>query len=244
MKTISKIIAKKWIGRIFQIIMPATNSNYFMRAFLIILTISISITCFGQTKSEMEKVIKFRNDLLTDVEMYKKDTIYTSYAMIVRKRLPNLRSITTYPKDRKIKEVEYYYNDTKILESNYTYKLPGGELTGITKQYNEKGQLEYIQDHDQGTWEVVKFDNYPYYKTLQKMKLKSDSLIISTYGDLFYRKYLVWYPESSAFYDGKYAGATWYDYQEWEPKEFKLGYSIKFSENESYEEQIVVSLIV
>lgn len=136
-------------------------------------------SCNGQTKSEVEKVAQFKDDFLSKKGMYKPDTLQISTAMLTRERYPNVRCITTYPKDQKIKHVEYYYNDTKILESNISYKLPSGDLTGITKHYDTNGQLEYIQDHDRGTWEVVKFDNFPYYQTLVKMKTLVDSLIIS-----------------------------------------------------------------
>lgn len=174
--------------------------------------------------------------------MYKPDTIHISTAMLTRERLPNVRRITTYPKNQNIKHVEYYYNDTKILESTCSYKLPNESLTGVTKQFNKAGELEYIQDHDKGTWEVVKFDNYPYYETLVRMKKIVDSLIIATYGQDFFKEFVIWSPEGSVFYDGKYAGATWYNYQEWEPKEFLLRYSIKLAEDEIYAEQFEVHL--
>jgi hypothetical protein len=199
-------------------------------------------SCNGQTKSEVEKVVQFKDDFLSKKEMYKPDTLQISTAMLTRERYPNVRCITTYPKYQKIKHVEYYYNDTKILESNISYKLPSGDLTGITKHYDTNGQLEYIQDHDKGTWEVVKFDNFPYYQTLVKKKKYVDSLIIANYGQRFFDNHVVWSPEGSAFYNGKGAGATWYDYQEWEPKEFLLRYSIKLSEDEIYDEQFEIHL--
>lgn len=174
--------------------------------------------------------------------MYQADTLYTAAAVLTRERLPNVRRISTFPKNQQIQHDEYYYNDTKILESNYSYKLPNGELTGITKQYNKKGQLEYIQNHDKGTWEVVRFDNYPYYGTLLKMKLEVDSLIKATYGDTFFANNVVWSTEGSAFYNGDGAGATWYDYHQWKPVEFLLRYSIKLSNDEKYDEQIEVHL--
>ena len=62
---------------------------------------------------------------------------------------------------------------------------------------------------------MVKFDNFPYYPTLVRMKMLVDSLIISNYGQVFFYSYVVWSQEGSAFYNGKGAGATWYDYQEW-----------------------------
>lgn len=174
--------------------------------------------------------------------MYKPDTLQISTAMLTRERYPYVRCITTYPKDQKIKHVEYFYNDTKNLNSNISYKLPSEDLTGITKHYNLDGQLEYIQDHDKGTLEFVKLDNYPYYQTLIKMKLFVDSLIISNYGKTFFDNYVVWSPAGSAFYNSKGAGATWYDYQKWQPKEFLLRYSIKLSDDEIYDEQFEIHL--
>jgi hypothetical protein len=213
-----------------------------MRALLLISFILINATSFGQTISEKQKILNFKNDYLKDVEMYKADTLYTTTEMLTRERLPNVRQISIFPKNKQLKHIEYYYNDTEILESNYTYKLPNEELIWVTKQYNKKGQLEYIQDHDKGTWEVVGFDNYPYYNILVKMKGKVDSLIIATYGQAFFDKYVVWSPEESAFYNGDGAGATWYDYQEWKPVEFLLRYSIRISEEEKYDEQVEVHL--
>jgi hypothetical protein len=217
-------------------------SSHFMRALLLISFILINAISFGQTTSEKQKILNFKNDYLKDVEMYKADTLFTTTQVLTRERLPNVRQISIFPKNKQLKYVEYYYNDTKILESNYTYKLPNEELIGVTKQYNKKGQLEYIQDHDKGTWEVVAFDNYPYYQILVKMKGKVDSLIIATYGQAFFDKYVVWSPEGSAFYNGDGAGATWYDYHEWKPVEFLLRYSIRISEEEKYDEQVEVHL--
>lgn len=217
-------------------------SNRFMKAILALITFAIWTTCFGQTKAEIDQVSKFKGDFIADRDMYIPDTLHISTAMLTRKRLPYVRCITTYPKNEQIKHVEYYYNDTGILESNISYKLPKGELTGITKQYNKKGQLEYIQDHVKGTWKVVRFDNYPYYDILKRMKGKVDSLIRSTYGKDFFDRYVVWSLEGSAFYNGKGAGATWYDYQKWEPKEFLIRYSIRLSEEEIYDEQFEIHL--
>ncbi len=200
------------------------------------------LTCQAQAISEIKQVQQFKDNFLSKVNMYEADTIHVSTAMLTRERLPNVRRITTYPKNKLLRNVEYFYNDTKILESNHSYTLPTGEMTGISKQYNKKGELEYIQDHDKGTWEVLIFDNYPYYQTLVNMKEKVDSLIIVTYGQQFYDQFVVWYPESSSFHDAKYKGATWHNYQEWEPKRFQLGYSIRLSQNEIYDEQIVVQL--
>ena len=213
-----------------------------MKTIIIIFPFLINTSCFGQTRSEKEKVLNFKYDLLTSAELYKPDTIYTSSGLLTRERLPNVRRITMYPKNEKIKHDEYYYNDTKILESTHSYKLPSGEMMGLSKQYNKKGELEYVQNHDKGTWEVVKFDNYPYYRILVNVKSKVDSLIKTTYGREFFEKYVVWSPEGSAFYNGEGAGATWYDYQEWKPKEFSITYSIRVATDEFYEDQIIVRL--
>ena len=201
----------------------------------------ISFFSFGQTRSDKIKIEKFKNDYLTGRELFKADTLYTKSALITRERLSALRLISTFPNDRKVQHDEYYYNDTRVLESSISYKLPNKELTGVTRKYNRKGELEYEQDHDRGTWVVVRFENYPYYNTLAKIKSKGDSLIEANYGRDFLTRNVVWSPEGSAFYNDEGAGASWNDYQSWKPTQFLLRYSIRLSMEEIYDEQIEVS---
>ena len=220
----------------------ACANHHFMKTVLTLLICAFWATCHGQAKPERKKVARFKNDLLANREMYVPDTLHTATAMLIRERYPNVRGITIYPKAEKLKHVEYYYNDTRILEHTISYKLPSGMLTGVSKHYDKKGRLEYVQDHDQGTWTVTRADNFPYYGQLKKIKEGVDSLIVSNYGLDFFNKHIIWSPEGSAFYNGKGAGATWYDYEEWAPKEFLLRYSIRLSEEEIYDDQLEVHL--
>jgi hypothetical protein len=187
------------------------------------------------------QVEKFKNDYMKGRELYASDTLYTKSALLTRERLSALRLISTFPNDQKVQHDEYYYNDTRVLESNISYKLPNRELTGVTRKYNRKGELEYEQDYDKGTWVVMKFDHYPYYDILVKIKSKGDSLIEANYGREFLARYVVWSPEGSAFYSEDGAGATWNDYQEWKPSRFLLRYSIRLSQDVIYDEQIEIN---
>lgn len=212
-----------------------------MKNILAIALSLVTLLAVGQNRSDKIKIEKFKNDYLSGREIFIADTLHTKSALLTRERLSALRRISTFPIDQKVRHDEYYYNDSRILESNTSYKLPNGELTGVSRKYNRKGELEYVQDHDKGTWVVVRFDNYPYYDILVKIKSKGDSLIEANYGKEFLAKHVVWSPEGSAFYNDEGAGESWYEYQRWKPSQFLLRYSIRLSTEEIYDEQIEVS---
>ena|ERR1035437_6838658 len=212
-----------------------------MKKDLSILLLTVCTIVYGQTQTELEKIVTFKNDMLQNAEMNKPDTLYTSTAMLTRERYSELRCITTFPKNLKQKIDEYYFNDTRTLESSDIYDLSDNPI-GITKKYNKKGQLEYIVDYDKGIWTIVNFDNYPHYPILQKMKQRVDSFLILTYGQQFFNKNIIWSPERSCFYNIDGTGANWTDYFEWNPKSYLLRYSIKLSEDEIYYGQIEINL--
>ena len=211
-----------------------------MKKKLSILLLTICTIVYGQTQTELEKILTFKNDLLQNVEMNKADTLYTSTAMLTRERHSELRCVTTFPKKLKQEIVEYYFNDTQTLESSNIYDLSDNPI-GITKKYNKKGQLEYVIDYDKGIWTVINFDNYPHFHILQKMKQRVDRLLISTYGQKFFENNIIWSPDRSCFYNDNGTGANWTDHFEWTPKSFFLRYSIKLSEIEIYHDQIEIN---
>jgi hypothetical protein len=88
-------------------------SSHFMRALLLISFILINAISFGQTTSEKQKILNFKNDYLKDVEMYKADTLFTTTQVLTRERLPNVRHISIFPKNKQLKYVEYYYTTQK-----------------------------------------------------------------------------------------------------------------------------------
>ena len=184
----------------------------------------------------------FKEDVMAGVTLFKADTLITSTALLTRAKMLETRRILTFPNTGGIRHEEYYYSDTKILKANYSYILPEERLTGVTKYFNAKGEPEYIQDHDKGTWEVVKQDNYPYYRTLVKMKKTADSIMVASYGQEFFTEHLRWSSMGSTFYDGKTKGSKWCDYEVWEPKRFLVSYSIRLSADEMYEDQVDVQL--
>jgi len=212
-----------------------------MKKKLSILLLTICTIVYGQTQTELEKILTFKNDMLQNVEMNKADTLYTSTVMLTRERHSELRCVTTFPKKLNQKIVEYYFNDTKTLESSDIYDLSDNPI-GITKKYNKKGQLEFVVDYDKGIWNVVNFDNYPHFHILQKMKQRVDRLLISTYGQKFFNNNIIWSPDRSCFYKNDGTGANWTDYFEWTPKSYLLRYSIKLSLSEIYHDQIEINL--
>ena len=213
-----------------------------MKSFLFLLCVVLSTTCFGQNKAERDKIKKFKEDFLTGVTLFKTDTLITSTGLMTRARMLDNRRISIFPTGGTIRHDEFYYNDTTIPQVNYSYKLPSERLTGVTKHFNAQGELEYTQDHDKGTWEVVKNDHYPFYPTLVKMKQNADSLLVATYGAKFFKEHILWTPGTSAWYDSKSNGANWCAYEIGSPKRFLLTYAIKMTEDEAYDDQIEIQL--
>ena len=213
-----------------------------MKYILIVFSLFIVTSSFGQTKAEKEKIKTFKADVMAGVTLFKADTLITSTALLTRAKMLEARRISIFPVTGGIRNDEYYYSDTDILKSTYSYVIPEERMTGTSKYFNQKGELEYTIDHDKGSWDVVKADNYPYYKTLMKMKKVADSLLIASYGSKFFANHIRWAPLSSHFYDGKTKGSGWCDYEVWVPKRYLVNYSIRMSDTEVYNDQIDVQL--
>lgn len=213
-----------------------------MRYFLIVLSFFILTNASAQTKAEKEKIKSFKEDVMAGVTLFKADTLITSTALITRAKMLEARRISTFPLTGGVRYDEYYYSDTKIPQSTSSYVLPEERLTGVSKYFNKKGELEYTIDHDKGVWDIIKADNYPYHKTLMKMKKVADSLLIASYGTKFFTNHIRWTPLSSHFYDGKTKGSGWVDYEVWAPKRYLVNYAIRISDTEFYNEQIDVQL--
>lgn len=92
-----------------------------MKRFTIIFFIvGYSVICLGQNLSEMEMVQAFKKDHLKGSELFKLDTLVTSDAILTRCRLRDYREITTHSKKENKDHYEYYFNDTDILEMEFT----------------------------------------------------------------------------------------------------------------------------
>ncbi|MGI8892910.1 MAG: hypothetical protein ACR2GN_05560 [Bacteroidia bacterium] len=82
----------------------------------------------------------------------------------------------------------HFIEDTLRLNTE-GWKRKSGKHLGIWKEYNFDGQLLYTWDNDNGICEVNK-EHFPYHDILQRMKAKSDSLVIATYSKQFFDKHV------------------------------------------------------
>ena len=215
---------------------------YSVRIFLFVLALALSADGIGQSRAEKEKIIKFKQDFMTGVPSRKVDTLVTSTALLTRERKQEVRCISIFPAGEQVMHEECYYNDTNVPEHKSSYTLPGKQLTGVTSKFDTDGSLEYQLDHDKGTWKVVKADHYPYYKVLERMRGKADSLIIAAYGQSFFNQTVRWSPQSSVIYDGLATGSGWCEYETWEPSRFMIRYAIRLADDEAYDDLIEVQL--
>lgn len=205
----------------------------------IVFLINVATAC-GQTITDKQKIADFKNDLLDKVGMYKPDTLHIDTLTFVREKYPNVRLIKTFTKNRNIVYYDYYYNGTTQLESSYTYdKLE--KPIGITKQFTEKGVLEYIQDYDKGEWIVYNKKEYPFYDLQYKMKLKADNLVSKMYGQNFLKNNTVWSVSGSYIYNKDESG-NWTDKFKNKPTKFLFRYNVKLDNYNKYDDLIEFEL--
>lgn len=221
------------------IIKPAPSA---LSVFLFILALAWSADGISQSKAEKDKILKFKQDFLTGVALHKIDSLVTSTAVLTRERRAEVRCVSIFPKGQQVMQEECYYNDTNVPEHKSSYTLPDKRLTGATSKFDIAGDLEYQLDHDKGTWKMVKADHYPYYQMLERMRAKSDSMIIAAYGQSFFSQSVRWSPQSSVIYDGLATGGGWCDYETWKPTRFMLRYAIRLAGEETYDDLISVQL--
>ena len=117
----------------------------------------------------------------------KTDTIKTDSSMtITREREWGGTSIHQYYIGKNI--VKYkFYSRHKILEKQGYYDT-SGNLTGIWKQYDEKGSLLREEDYDKRSWLMFDRKLYPYKNLMDRMKLKGDEILKKWYGEQFFEK--------------------------------------------------------
>jgi hypothetical protein len=205
----------------------------------IVLLIKVAIAC-GQTRSDKQKIADFKNDFLDKVEMYKPDTLRIDTLTFVREKYPNVRLVKTFTKNRNVVLFDYYYNGTTQLESTFTYDTLEKPI-GITKQYTEKGVLQYSQDYDNGEWIVYNKKEYPFYDLQNKMKVKADSLISKMYGQNFLKNNTVWSVGGSYIYNETESG-NWTDKFKKKPTKFLFRYDVKLDKNNRYDDLIEFEL--
>ena len=172
--------------------------------------------------------------------MYGPDTLRLDSLMLVREKYPNVRLIKTFQKDKNVVFYEYYYNETTQLESTSTYDTLERPI-GITKQYTDKGVLEYTQDYNNGEWIVYDKKNYPFYELQNKMKIKADSLVSKMYGHSFLVNNTVWSVSGSYIYNDNESG-NWTDKFQKKPTKFLFRYDVKLDNENKYDDLIVFEL--
>jgi hypothetical protein len=172
--------------------------------------------------------------------MYQPDTLRLDSLILIREKYPNVRVIKTFQKNKNVVFYDYYYNGTTQLESTFTYDTLERPI-GITKQFTEKGVLEYAQDYDNGKWIVYDKKKYPFYDLQNKMKIKADSLVSKMYGHSFLVNNTVWSVSGSYIYNDKESG-NWTDKFNKKPTKFLFRYDVKLDNEYKYDDLIEFEL--
>ncbi|MCX6157169.1 MAG: hypothetical protein NTY74_04220 [Ignavibacteriae bacterium] len=146
--------------------------------------------------------------------------------------------------------VHFIKDTTRLCEEGWMRK--NGQKIGIWQEYNFERQLLYTWDHNKGFLEVNK-PLYPYHEVLEKMKIKVDSLIISSYSQEFYDNHVKFDFECYAYYDhwetfdnerewiSDYVG-SWTEQMTNKPNSFQFRYQLRLqkSDDESIEMRITL----
>ena len=172
--------------------------------------------------------------------MYQPDTLRLDSLTLIREKYPNVRVIKTFQKNKNIVFYDYYYNGKTQLESTFTYDTLERPI-GITKQFAEKGVLEYTQDYENGKWIVYDKKNFPFYDLQNKMKIKADSLVSKMYGHSFLANNTIWSVSGSAIYNDKESG-DWTDKFKRKPTKFLFRYDVKLDNENRYDDLIEFEL--
>ncbi|MBO0321492.1 hypothetical protein J0X14_04215 [Muricauda sp. CAU 1633] len=133
----------------------------------------------------------------------------------------------------------HFIKDTTRLNTE-GWRTKDDKYLGVWKEYNFDKELMYIRDYDNATCEINK-DLYPFYDLLEKMKLKADSLIISTYSKEFFERH-VRFDFNCATYDQEGYVGSWVEPIERKPTKFLFRYQVKLNASECYDEMIGIEL--
>ncbi|MBL7828217.1 MAG: hypothetical protein JNJ57_16415 [Saprospiraceae bacterium] len=106
---------------------------------------------------------------------------------IIRNSVYHIFEETYHHKDSVWYSVHFIKDTTKLCHEGWTTKT--GRRLGVWQNYNEEGVLMYTRDHDRATC-VINKEQYPYFDLMERIKLKADSLIITTYSQAFFDKYV------------------------------------------------------
>jgi hypothetical protein len=159
--------------------------------------------------------------------------------------------IETYKNKDLIWKSYSYIDDTTKLHTE-GWQTKSGKYLGTWREYSRQGELMYEWNHDTGICEVNK-SLYPYHDLLEQMKLKADSLIISTYSKEFFDNHVKFEYDCYA-YHGYYVNdddeaywncvsvGSWTEPMKSKPNTFLFRYSVKLANSEWYSEMIGMEL--
>ena len=156
---------------------------------------------------------------------------------------------TIYPGGREVKETvkrsgltyyKFYRNNKNVLTSTALYDHHN-VLIGITKEYDNNGNLLYSINHDKGQWIIKNKSKYPFFGLQNKIKFKADSLVRLVYGKYFLLNQAIWNVGTSAIYNKTESG-NWTDSFKSEPVEFLFRYNVKINKNHIYKDAIEFKL--
>lgn len=149
----------------------------------------------------------------------------------------------TYEETYKYKDsvwysVRYTEDTTKINIEGWETK--NGKRLGTWNEYLEDGTLLYSWDHDSGVCKINK-SVYQYHNLVEKMKTRADSLLISTYSNDFFKNYVRFNYNCSAYDKDGYVGG-WIEPLQRKPTRFLFWYSVKLPFSNWYDQMIGIEL--
>jgi hypothetical protein len=154
-----------------------------------------------------------------------------------------------YPGGKQVKEyltakdrVYYrFHRNNQTRATSTATQTKAGRPIGVSKEYDDQGQLLYTIDHDAGTWTVADLRAYPFDALQMRLKRRADALIATQYGTAFLRRHAVWNVDGSAIYNAKEAG-NWTDKLTLPPTRFLFRYDVKLDADHVYPELIEFEL--
>lgn len=212
-----------------------------MRHYTFILLISFpSLFCFGQKKTEIDKITKFKNNYLRKAKLNHADTLYLDSLTLVREKQPEGRLIKTVYNKKNFILHEYYYDKTTQVKSIFEYDSINRPI-GLSRHYTRKGVLEYTQDYEKGEWTVYDSNNYPFYDLQKAVKVKADSLISRMYGHSFLLNHTVWIVGGSYISNEK-GRQRWTSQLKSVPTKFEFCYKVRLDSQKTHEGYIYFDL--
>ncbi|WLD22968.1 hypothetical protein NU10_09575 [Flavobacterium dauae] len=179
---------------------------------------------------------------LSTLGQFSKQNIETdsSKIEIIKNSLYYIYEETYNNKDSVWYSVHFIKDTTKLKTEGWTTK--NDKRLGIWKEYNFDGQLMYTRDYDNATCEINE-NLYPFHDLLKKMKLKADSLIISTYSKEFFEKHVRFDFDCSTYdKDGYTYIGNWTEPMNRKPERFHFSYQVKLNTSEWYDDMIRIEL--